>query len=103
MPTGSPGEPSREQGTAFAGKWAKEIGFSMVRPVVRRDRLEAYPTLRQGDFAVGTRTKGLVRVKLREVANALAIHAILNEAASRLGLPIWGIKHIRSCKDLQIL
>jgi len=32
---------------------AKEIEFSTVRPVVRRDRLEAYPTLRQGDFAVG--------------------------------------------------
>ncbi len=28
----------------------------MVRPVVRRDRLEAYPTLRQGVFAVGAGT-----------------------------------------------
>jgi hypothetical protein len=31
--------------------------FSTDRPVVRRDRLEAYPTLRQGDFAVGARAR----------------------------------------------
>jgi hypothetical protein len=29
----------------------------MVRPVVRRDRLEAYPTLGQGVFAVGVGTR----------------------------------------------
>ncbi len=31
----------------------------MVRPVVRRDRLEAYPTLRQGVFAVGAGTRSI--------------------------------------------
>ena len=31
----------------------------MVRPVVRRDRLEAYPTLRQGVFAVVARTRSI--------------------------------------------
>ena len=31
----------------------------MVRPVVRRDRLEAYPTMRQGVSAVVARTRSI--------------------------------------------
>jgi hypothetical protein len=33
---------------------AEEGGFSTVRPVDRRDRLEAYPTLRRLDITAGT-------------------------------------------------
>ena len=31
----------------------------MVRPVVRRDRLEAYPSVHQGVFAVGAGTRSI--------------------------------------------
>ena len=52
---------------------AKEIGFSTVRPVVRRDRLEAYPTLRPA---------------LAFSADLLAIRVLALNLISRSQLPL---------------